>query len=269
VDYELASRLRAAGEAPSDAELVHLVQSLPAGSTGRERACEILVARYEPVIRSCVRRYHVPADLADELTQVGYLGLMKAISNFDPQIGASLAAYAQPCISGEIKRYFRDRRWQLRVNRSLQELRLQIRGATAALTQQFARAPTPAELAQHLHVSEEQIIQTQYASQAYHAVSLDAPLTGQDGTASLGDLTGQDDPALEHVINIESVHAHWADLDDQTQHLLTLRFYGNLTQEQIGKQLGVSQMQVSRLLRRALDYLRTCLTAPGPDPQRR
>ena len=108
----LDSRLQAAEEAGSgfsDAELAGLVQSLPEGSAQREGACEALVARYQPVIRSCVRRYRGPRELDDELMQVGYLGLMKAISNFDPEIGTSLPAYVRPCVSGEIKRYFRDR----------------------------------------------------------------------------------------------------------------------------------------------------------------
>jgi len=215
-----------------------------------------------------VRRYRGFPGIADELTQVGYLGLMKAISNFDPEIGSSLGAYARPCISGEIKRYFRDRGWSIRVSRPSQELRLEIREATATLTQQLARSPQPAELAEYLHVSEDQIADAQLASQAFQALSLDAPVSSEEGTASLGDLLGQEDPQLEQAIGIESVQAHWDELDAQCQLLLTLRFYGNMTQDEIGKRLGVSQMQVSRLLRRTLDYLRdrlTCLPADATD----
>ena len=104
------------------------------------------------MVRACAQRYPSSPDIADELMQVGYIGLMKAINGFDPQVGSSLPAYAWPCISGEIKRYFRDRRWSVRVYRPAQELRLEIRDATAALTQQLARAPRPAELAEYLHV---------------------------------------------------------------------------------------------------------------------
>ena len=118
------------------------MQSLPDGSARREVACETLVARYQPVIRSCVRRYRGPRELDDELMQVGYLGLMKAIRNFDPEIGSNLPAYVRPCVSGEIKRYFRDRRWTVRVQRPVQELRLEIREATGPLTQELARAPS-------------------------------------------------------------------------------------------------------------------------------
>jgi RNA polymerase sigma-B factor len=255
----------AAGADYSDGELVALVQSLPCGDTRREQACEALIGRYQPIVRSCVRRYRSTPEIADELMQVGYLGLMKAISNFDPQIGCSLPAYARPCISGEIKRYFRDRRWSVQVNRPTQELRLEIREASATLTQQLARAPRRAELAEYLHVSEDQIAEAQSANQAFQAVSLDAPLTTEDGTASLGDLIGEEDPRLAHMVDLESVQAHWDELDDQCQLLLTLRFYGNMTQAEIGDRLGVSQMQVSRLLRRTLDYLRDRLTGSPAD----
>lgn len=249
----------AAGADYSDAELAALVQSLPSGDIRREQACEALIGRYQPIIRSCVRRYRSTPEFADELMQVGYLGLMKAIRNFDPQVGSSLPAYARPCISGEIKRYFRDLRWSVRVERSTQELRLEIREASVTLTQKLARAPRRAELAEYLHVSEDQITEAESASQAFQAVSLDAPST-EDGTASLSDLIGEEDPRLAHMVDLESVQAHWDELDDQCQLLLTLRFYGNMTQAEIGDRLGVSQMQVSRLLRRTLDHLRDRLT---------
>jgi RNA polymerase sigma-B factor len=267
---DLTSRLRVAGKAGSgysDAELVELVQTLPEGDSKREGACETLVARYQPVIRSCVRRYRGPRDLDDELMQVGYLGLMKAISNFDPVIGTSLPAYVRPCVSGEIKRYFRDRRWQVRVQRPVQELRLEIREATGPLTQELARAPRPAELAERLQVSEERITEAQAAERAFQATSLDAPVSDDDGAATVGDLIGAEDPGIEQAVDLESVRAHWGELDDQSQELLTLRFYGNLTQSEIGDRLGVSQMQVSRLLRRALGFLRSRLAGTVPDPE--
>lgn len=255
----------AAAADDSDAELAALVQSLPCGDIRREQACEALLGRYQPIVRSCVRRYRSTPEIADELMQVGYLGLMKAISNFDPQIGSSLPAYARPCVSGEIKRYFRDLRWSVRVDRPAQELRLEIREASVTLTQQLARAPRRAELAEYLHVSEGQIAEAQSASQAFQAVSLDAPLSTEDGTASLSDLIGEEDPRLAHTVDLESVQAHWDELDDQCQLLLTLRFYGNMTQAEIGNRLGVSQMQVSRLLRRTLDYLRDRLAGSPAD----
>src|SRR3984893_9506044 len=134
----------------ADADLLRLVQSRPADDPERQAACEILVGRYENIVRSCVYRYRTGPELSEDLMQVGYVGLMKAINNFDPEVGDSLAAYAQPCVSGEIKRHFRDKRWQIRVRRSTQELRLRIGAVTSDLTQQLSRPPGDAELAAHL-----------------------------------------------------------------------------------------------------------------------
>ena len=125
---------------PSDQELLSLVHSLPYGDSRRDEASTALIGRYSSIVRSCVRRYRGYPE-PEELMQVGYVGLLKAINNFDPAVGGSLAAYAQPCVSGEIKRHFRDKRWQVRVQRPVQELRLAIRAAEAELTQQLARTP--------------------------------------------------------------------------------------------------------------------------------
>src|SRR5580692_6955412 len=148
---------------PSDSDLVWTVQSRPKGDPERESACETLVARYQGLVRSCVQRYRDTPESPEELMQVGYLGLLKAINNFDVAVGPSLAAYAQPCVSGEIKRYFRDKRWQVRVRRPVQELRLRIRTATAELTQQLSRPPGDAELAAHLGVTEAEVAAAQLA----------------------------------------------------------------------------------------------------------
>src|SRR6266704_6629970 len=124
-----------------DAELVKLVQSLPRDSEERNAACEKLVGRYESLVRACAQRYRHSPESPEELMQVGYVGLLKAINNFDPAYGSNLASYAQPCIAGEIKRHFRDKRWHVHVKRSTQELRLELCRARAELTQQLSRAP--------------------------------------------------------------------------------------------------------------------------------
>jgi RNA polymerase sigma factor (sigma-70 family) len=121
---------------PSDQELLSLVRSLPYGHPRRDKACTELVVRHASIVRSCVRRYRGYPE-PEELMHVGYVGLLKAINKFDPEVGGNLAAYAQPCVSGEIKRHFRDKRWQVRVHRHVQELRLAIRAADAELTQQL------------------------------------------------------------------------------------------------------------------------------------
>src|SRR5580704_1101615 len=156
---------------PSDQELLLLVHSLPYGDPRRDEASTALIARHASIVRSCVHRYRGYPE-PEELMQVGYVGLLKAINNFDPAVGDNLAAYAQPCVSGEIKRYFRDKRWEIRVRRDMQELRLEIRRATADLTQQLARTPTDADLASHLHLTEHQIREAQQAALAFRAASL-------------------------------------------------------------------------------------------------
>jgi RNA polymerase sigma-B factor len=251
---------------PSDGQLARIVQSLPNAHPQRDAACEMLVARYRPIVGSCVRRYRPSPELAEDLMQVGYVGLLKAIRNFDPGVGDSLAAYAQVTVSGEIKRYFRDKRWQVRVLRSAQELRLQIRQAAPELTQQLSRDPRDAEIARHLGVSEADVREAQRADRAFQVASLDAPLPGSDGAGSLGDLLGEDDPGIQRVIDMNSVWAHWEELPGREQRLLMMRFYGNMTQAQIGSQLGISQMHVSRLLTRALGYLREQITEPARSP---
>jgi RNA polymerase sigma-B factor len=242
-----------------DGELLRMVRSLPLGSPRRAAACEILVSRYQPLVRSCARRYYSGADTADELMQVGYVGLMKAINKFDPEVGGSLAAYAFPSISGELKRHFRDRCWQVHVKRSAQELALEMRAALRDLTQQLGRAPDDAELAGHLKVTPEQLADARQADQGFHAWSLDAPLAGEDESGPLGEFLGDEDPQVEHTLDMAAVSAHWNDLPERSRNILLMRFYGNMTQAEIGAQLGISQMHVSRLMAQSLRYLRDCL----------
>src|SRR6266568_8759119 len=136
-----------------DSELLRIIQSLPLDSSRRAAACELLVSRHRNLVRSCVQRYRRSPEPVEDLMQVGYVGLLKAINNFDPALGGSLAAYAQPCISGEIKRHFRDKRWHVHVERPLQELVLKVREASNDLAQQLGHTPAEIQLATHLGVS--------------------------------------------------------------------------------------------------------------------
>jgi RNA polymerase sigma-B factor len=247
-----------------DAALLAMIQSLPRGDRQRDAAGEVLVSRYQPLVRSCVLRYKNSTEPHEELMQVGYIGLLKAINNFDPQLGHSLAGYAQPCVSGEIKRHFRDRRWGVHVKRSVQELRLELRSTAADLTAELGRLPSDGELASHAGVTEDDVRDARQADLAFRAASLDAPLGSQAAGASLSELLGDEDPQLEHVVDMEAVWAHWSDLPERVQKLLMMRFYGNMTQAEIGQRLGISQMHVSRLLADALAYLRDRLTEPEP-----
>jgi len=250
-------------EQREDTELLDMIRSLPREHPIRETACEVLVTRYRPLVRSCARRFQNSPEPYEDLLQVGYVGLIKAINNYDPAAGTGLAGYALPCVSGEIKRYFRDKRWQVHVKRSLQELRLSARNATAELTQALGHAPSDAELAARLNVTEDELREVKCAELAFQSSSLDAPLTDDEGRVSLADLIGTEDPRLEHVLDMESVWKHLSGLPDREQQLVLLRFYGNKTQAEIGKQLGISQMHVSRLLAEALEYLRERLLEPA------
>ena len=245
-----------------DRELLRIVRSQPLASARRGAACELLVSRHRHLVRSCVQRYKRSPEPTEDLMQVGYVGLLKAINNFDPDVGGSLAAYAQPCISGEIKRHFRDKRWQVHVERSMQELVLQVRDATRQLTQQLGHLPSDGELAGHLSISDDDLREARRADLVFQPASLDAPLAGRPDAASLADVLGEEDSEVEHTLDMESVAAHWDELPRREQKILLLRFYGDMTQAEIGQQLGISQMHVSRLLAHALGHLRQRLLDP-------
>jgi RNA polymerase sigma-B factor len=243
----------------SDNALLARIRALPRDSELRATVCEIIVERYQKLVRSCVRQYRGSPEPTEDLMQVGYVGLLKAINNYDPEVGDSLSAYAQPCVSGEIKRHFRDKRWQIHVRRSAQELLLELRKATEELTQQLGRTPEEAELAERLGVSRDDMQEARQADLVFSTYSLDAPMSDRDDPALLADMLGDDDPGVAHTIDMEAVNAHWEELPEREQRILVMRFYGNLTQTEIGERLGISQMHVSRLLARALGHLKSRL----------
>jgi len=251
-----------------DLALLSLVRTLPLASQWRAAACELLVTRYQGLVRSCVRPYRGSPVPTEDLMQVGYFGLLKAISHFDPAAadGAGLAAYARPCISGELKRYFRDKRWSLHVDRPMQELLLAVRDATEPLTQQLGRTPADSDMARHLGVSGDRVRQARQAQLAFSPSSLDAPQADHGATITLADSLGAEDPRLDHMLGMHAVSAHWGELPPREQQILIMDFGDGLTQAQIGQRLGISQMHVSRLRARALGRLRARLFGPEPRP---
>ena len=244
-----------------DLQLLAVVGSLPQASKRREAACELLVGRYRALVWSCVHRYGRGAEPTEDLVQAGYVGLMKAINSFDPAFGRGLAAFALPCVAGEIKRHFRDKRWQIQVKRPTKELALEVRAVFGQLTQELGRTPVEADLARYLEVSAASLRDAQLAEMAFRPSSLDAQRVGPSGTFSLADVVGDEDPRIEHMLGMQAVRMHWGELPAREQQILMLRFRGDLTQAQIGQQLGISQMHVSRLLAHALGYLRQRLLA--------
>jgi RNA polymerase sigma-B factor len=251
----------------TDEALIELVQSLPLNSAERAEAYETLVRRYEFVVKACVRRYRDSPESMEDLMQVGYLGLLKAIRNYDPQLGPGLVAYAQPCVSGELKRHFRDKRWQVRVQRTSQENMLAVRDARARLTQQLGRSPDDSELAEAADLTMDELRAAEQAEMAFRPYYLDAPVSTEEESVTFGELLGGDDPGIEQTLNADALWVHWSDLPQRQQRILALRFYGNMTQAEIGQRLGISQMHVSRLLDAALTRLRDCLTGGTARPR--
>jgi RNA polymerase sigma-B factor len=241
--------------------LLSLMADLPAGGD-RERVRARLIELYIPLAEYLARRFRNRGEHFDDLVQVANLGLIKSVDGYDPTRGAAFTSYAIPMIVGELKRHFRDKGWDVRVPRRLQELRLEISKVSGDLAQDLGRSPTVADLATRLGVSEEEVIEGLDCGQAYRALSLDAPAgDGTDpGAAGLGDLLGGEDPDMQNVENREALRPLLAKLSEREQKIIAMRFHGNLTQSQIAADLGISQMHVSRLLAGALRSLRAQLT---------
>ena len=207
----------------------------------------------------CVRRFRNRGEPHEDLVQVGTIGLIKAIDRFDSARGVEFSTYATPTIIGELKRYFRDKGWAIRVPRRLQELRQQISTATAELTQVLGRSPTASELATAIGCSVEEIVEGLESGNAYATLSLDAGSDAEDHAATILDAVGSHDAGLEHVELRESIKPLLDRLPDREKAILMLRFFKNMTQSEIAAEVGVSQMHVSRLLTRTLTHLRTAL----------
>ncbi len=231
-----------------------------ASAASREAARDALVRLHLPLVEHCARRFRNRGEPFEDLVQVGTIGLIKSVDRFDTERGVEFSTYATPTIIGEIKRYFRDKGWAIRVPRRLQELRMQIGTATAELTQSLGRSPTAAELAGHIGCTVEEIVEGIESSNAYSTLSLDASDDSDDGgAASMLDALGEVDAGLEHVEIRESIKPLLDQLDAREKKILLLRFFKNMTQSQIAEEIGVSQMHVSRLLNRTLEQLRTSL----------
>jgi RNA polymerase sigma-B factor len=210
-----------------------------------------------PFAGRMARRYRGRGEALEDLEQVARLGLVKAVDRYDPQRG-SFTAYAVITISGEIKRHFRDRTWGVHVPRRVQDLSLEVAHAAMLLTTELARRPTPAELAAHLRLTEAAVLEALESSAGYTPASLNAP-AGIDGSAEFGDLIGGADGDLETVDDKITVAGLLLRLPARERQMLAMRFYGNRTQAEIAAALGISQMHVSRMLSRALSWLREAM----------
>jgi RNA polymerase sigma-B factor len=223
----------------------------PARPALRDRCIEAWL----PMAQHLARRYANRGEPLDDLAQVAVVGLIKAVDRYEAGRGVEFAGFAIPTVVGELKRHFRDRTWSVRVPRRLQELRLAIAGANNNLTQTLGRSPTVADVAAHLGISEEEILEGLEGGRAYNATSLSTPVN-KEGTHELADTLGSEDAEFELTELRIALGPALANLTHREQKILTLRFYGNLTQTEIADQIGISQMHVSRLLARALAKLR-------------
>jgi RNA polymerase sigma-B factor len=219
-------------------------------------ARELLIERHLPLVRSLAVRYANRGEPLDDLVQVGSIGLIKAIDRFDLDRGVELTTYATPTVIGEIKRHFRDKGWSVRVPRGLQELSLRLSQLVDELTVQLERSPTIAELAKAAGVDEEEVLEALESGQAYTAASLSVTSEGTESDPDPLETIG----SLEHEYLVSEDRAvlepGLAALDDRERRIIHLRFWLGLTQSQIAQRLGISQMHVSRLIRRSLEKLR-------------
>jgi RNA polymerase sigma-B factor len=256
----------AAATRPEDPnEAVHELAAMPPHDPARPAVRHHAIEAWLPLANDLARRFAGRGEPIQDLVQTATVGLIKAVDRFDVTRGSDFAAFAVPTIVGEVKRYFRDQTWDLHVPRRLQELRRAIAEATERLAQERGRSPTPAELAEDLAVPEEDVVEGMKVAQAYTTASLDAPArgAGDQAGAALGDLLGEEDRDLARADLRLAVAPAVAALPERQQRILHLRFFGNLTQDQIAAQVGISQMHVSRLLARILDGLRRELREDG------
>ena len=225
-------------------------------AAGDPRAREELIERFLPLARSIARRYENSGEPLEDLVQVASLALVKAVDRYDASRGNAFSSFAVPTIAGELKRHFRDRTWTVRPPRDLQELTIKVDRATSDLWQRHDRAPTVAALAKTLDHSEEQILEAMHARTARGRLSLDAQKGGDDDQPSLGEILGTVDSGFDQAESRAMLDALLATVSQRDREVIRLRFEEDLTQAEIGELLGVSQMQISRIVRQTLAQLR-------------
>lgn len=224
-------------------------------------AQEQLVKIFAPLVNRIANHYSRGRDNYEDLSQVGMLGLLGAMKRFDPTLGTKFESFATPTIIGEIKKFFRDQTWSVNVPRRVKELGYQVEKAVEDLTHTLGRSPRIEDIARKLSISEEEVLEALESKQAYTALSFDSPVeVDNSGNAvTFLDLLGQDDKGFTSLTNRLAIDEAMKALNEREREVIILNFYENLTQQQIGEKLGISQMHVSRLRRRALEKLKQIL----------
>lgn len=223
---------------------------------GDRRARTQLVERFLPLARSLARRYERGTEPLDDLVQVASVALVKAIDRYDPARGYAFSSFAVPTIAGELKRHFRDHTWMVRPPRGIQEATLRVEDALVRLTQQLDRSPTTSELAAAVGVSDETILEAMQARSARGALSLHAPQGDPGDALSLQDTLGAEDPDIERAEARAELDRLMSEISPRAREMLRMRFEEDMTQAEIGAAIGISQMQVSRILRQTIAKLR-------------
>jgi RNA polymerase sigma-B factor len=248
---EPAAGLAASARRRSERELFH------GAGAGERRAREELATRFVPLARSLALRYQRSGEPLDDLLQVASLGLVKAIDRFDPDREIAFSSFAVPTILGELKRYFRDRTWSVRVPRGLQELSLRVDRAVGELSEELRRQPSVKQISAAVGVPEEDVLEALQAGGAYRAVSFEAPNGGRgEDAATIADSVGIDEHGYERAEERAVLAALLETVSAREREVLRMRFEQDMTQAEIGAVVGVSQMQVSRIIRQALQSLR-------------
>ncbi|WP_424890862.1 SigB/SigF/SigG family RNA polymerase sigma factor [Streptomyces sp. XH2] len=253
-------------DAPDTAASFARLAELPAGAE-RDRLRQELIAAWLPMAERISLRFRSSGETPADLRQVAALGLVNAVDRYDPRLGHAFETFAVPTIAGELRRHIRDHAWSLHIPRRDQELRAAVRAAQTTLGQRDARTrPGPAELAAECGLTEDEVRRGLAAEGVHNTLSLDHPVLGA-GDLPLSDTLGGTDPALDLVVDRQSLKPLLGALSERERYVLYWRFFGNLTQKQIGARLGVSQMQISRILSRTCARLREELLAPAVAPQ--
>jgi len=240
------------------------LKTLDEGTVAHRRQREAIVERTLPLADHIARRFRNRGEPNDDLVQAARVGLVNAVNRFDPDNGADFLAFAVPTMMGEVRRHFRDFGWAVKVPRRLKDLQGQLVKARNELSQENGRAPTATEIANHLGIDREAVIEATIASSNYSTLSTDVQSGADSEFRAIGDTLGDVDPNLDKVIDLETVRPLIAALPDREQRVLTLRFFENLTQTQIAERMGYSQMHVSRLISKALRTLRNQVNEPEP-----
>lgn len=230
--------------------------ALPTGSPPRLALRDELVRGHLPVAQHIARRFSRRGEPEEDLEQVATLGLINAVDRYDPERGTDFLSYAVPTITGEVRRHFRDQAWSMRVPRRLKDLNVTLSSAMSSMSQTLGRAPNAAELAVHLDLPKEDVLEALEASHAYRSGSLDEMLVDDPDSGTVSDLLGEADAALEKVEYQQSLAPLLAKLPQRERTIIMLRFFKSMTQSQIAEQVGISQMHVSRLLAKTLAQLR-------------